>query len=130
MAHLFVFNACFTAVMSESSDQHPSTAKDDVPPYAEADVAREQEATSSHCYSIAAISIPPGRDGALEEFPREKLTLKDKLGEGQFGEVSAEVIFYMDKKTKKTQTLSHKRFNIDQDRYILFGILSFQPRVG
>lgn len=76
--------------MSESSDQHTSTTKDDVPPYAEADVAR-QKASSSHCYSIAAISMPPGRDGALEEFPREKLTFKDKLGKGQFGEVSAEV---------------------------------------
>ncbi|KAL1279890.1 hypothetical protein QQF64_014490 [Cirrhinus molitorella] len=26
-------------------------------------------------------------DGALEEFPRERLTFKEKLGEGQFGEV-------------------------------------------
>lgn len=77
--------------MTESSDQHPSTTKDDVPPYAEADVARQEKAMSAHCYSIAAISMPPGRDGALEEFPREKLTFKDKLGEGQFGEVSAGV---------------------------------------
>lgn len=76
--------------MSESSDQHTSGIKDDVPPYAEADVAR-QKASSNHCYSTAAISMPPGRDGALEEFPREKLTFKDKLGKGQFGEVSAEV---------------------------------------
>ncbi|TSS97520.1 Discoidin domain-containing receptor 2 [Bagarius yarrelli] len=75
------------AVMSESSEQPLPTNKDDIPPYAEADVAREQTATSSHCYSLAAISLPPGRDGALEEFPREKLTFKDKLGKGQFGEV-------------------------------------------
>lgn len=81
--------------MSESPDQHTSTTKDDVPPYAEADVARQQKATSSHCYSIAAISMPPGRDGALEEFPREKLTFKDKLGEGQFGEVSADMELYL-----------------------------------
>lgn len=45
--------------------------------------------------------MPPGRDGALEEFPRENLTFKDKLGEGQFGEVSAEVELFMDTHTKK-----------------------------
>ncbi|KAF7705883.1 discoidin domain-containing receptor 2 isoform X1 [Silurus meridionalis] len=75
------------AVMSDSSDRHTPSTKDDIPPYAEADVARQQNSTSSHCYSVAAISMPPGRDEALEEFPREKLTFKDKLGEGQFGEV-------------------------------------------
>lgn len=95
---LNIFNAWFAAVMSESSDPHTSITKDDVPPYAETDVARQQKATSSHCYSIATISMPPGRDGALEEFPREKLTFKDKLGEGQFGEVSAEVDLCMGKK--------------------------------
>lgn len=85
--------------MSELSDQHTSTTKEDVPPYAEADVASQENATSSHCYSIAAISMPPGRDGALEEFPREKLTFKDKLGEGQFGEVSGGGVLRGQKKT-------------------------------
>lgn len=94
--------------MSESSDHHTSVTKDDVPPYAEADVARQQKATSSHCYSIAAISMPPGRDGALEEFPREKLMFKDKLGEGQFGEVSAEVEICMNKKQTSSCNFTYR----------------------
>jgi len=28
-----------------------------------------------------------GTDSSMREFPREKLTFKEKLGEGQFGEV-------------------------------------------
>ncbi|XP_026876866.2 discoidin domain-containing receptor 2 [Electrophorus electricus] len=77
------------AVGSVSSQQILGDLPDMVPHYAEADVVRQQEVPSTRGYCIAAVGVPlaPGRDGALEEFPREKLTFKEKLGEGQFGEV-------------------------------------------
>ncbi|XP_062848997.1 discoidin domain-containing receptor 2 [Trichomycterus rosablanca] len=70
------------AVLTESTDRLPSDTEGDTSHRTE-----QQNVWSSHCYSITAISVPLGRDGALEEFPREKLTFKEKLGEGQFGEV-------------------------------------------
>ncbi|XP_041967458.1 discoidin domain-containing receptor 2 [Alosa sapidissima] len=73
---------------SSSSPQTSST--DDAPHYAEANIVSEGNiAAGSTSYSIAAVclTIPPGREGALEEFPRNQLTFKEKLGEGQFGEV-------------------------------------------
>ncbi|XP_072544419.1 discoidin domain-containing receptor 2 [Salminus brasiliensis] len=78
------------AVIAASSDEPPtSPAEEAAPHYAEADIVNQQEAVSSRGYSVTAVPVPlpPGRDGALEEFPREKLTFKEKLGEGQFGEV-------------------------------------------
>lgn len=69
----------------------PSTANptDEAPHYAEADIVSQQEAAGAHSYRVTVVNMPlsPGRDGALEEFPRERLTFKEKLGEGQFGEV-------------------------------------------
>ncbi|KAK7158777.1 hypothetical protein R3I94_005192 [Phoxinus phoxinus] len=71
---------------SEPSTGHPT---DEVPHYAEADIVAQQETTGAHSYRVTVVNMPlsPGRDGALEEFPRERLTFKEKLGEGQFGEV-------------------------------------------
>ncbi|XP_067310351.1 discoidin domain-containing receptor 2 isoform X2 [Pseudorasbora parva] len=68
---------------SEPSTTHPT---EEVPHYAEADIVSQQEA---HSYRVTVVNMPlsPGRDGALEEFPRERLIFKEKLGEGQFGEV-------------------------------------------
>uniref|UniRef100_A0A8C1P9X1 receptor protein-tyrosine kinase n=1 Tax=Cyprinus carpio TaxID=7962 RepID=A0A8C1P9X1_CYPCA len=59
------------------------------PHYAETDIVSQQEAAGAHSYRVTVVNMPlsPGRDGALEEFPRERLTFKEKLGEGQFGEV-------------------------------------------
>ncbi|XP_063074829.1 discoidin domain-containing receptor 2 [Engraulis encrasicolus] len=65
-------------------------ADDNAPHYAEANIVSEANVSSgSTSYSMAAVclAIPPGREGALEEFPRDQLTFKEKLGEGQFGEV-------------------------------------------
>ncbi|XP_028832367.1 discoidin domain-containing receptor 2 isoform X2 [Denticeps clupeoides] len=65
------------------------SAADEVPHYAEADIVNQHSAATRSSYSVAAVNmaVPPGREGALEEFPREQLTFKQKLGEGQFGEV-------------------------------------------
>uniref|UniRef100_A0AAR2IN53 receptor protein-tyrosine kinase n=1 Tax=Pygocentrus nattereri TaxID=42514 RepID=A0AAR2IN53_PYGNA len=76
------------SAIASSSDESPAGHADDAPHYAEADIVSQQP-VSSRGYSVAVVTVPlpPGRDGALEEFPREKLTFKEKLGEGQFGEV-------------------------------------------
>ncbi|XP_076829803.1 discoidin domain-containing receptor 2 isoform X2 [Brachyhypopomus gauderio] len=77
------------AAAEASSEQTLPDLPDAVPHYAEADVVKDQEAPGALGYRITAVGVPlaPGRDGALEEFPREKLTFREKLGEGQFGEV-------------------------------------------
>ncbi|XP_019386264.1 PREDICTED: discoidin domain-containing receptor 2 [Crocodylus porosus] len=60
-----------------------------VPHYAEADIVNLQGVTGSNTYSVPAITMDllSGKDVAVEEFPRKLLTFKEKLGEGQFGEV-------------------------------------------
>lgn len=76
---------------SKSSTAHPT---DEAPHYAEADIVSQQEAAGAHSYRVTVVNMPlsPGRDGALEEFPRDRLTFKQKLGEGQFGEVGGTVL--------------------------------------
>nr|XP_055058852.1 discoidin domain-containing receptor 2 isoform X2 [Misgurnus anguillicaudatus] len=71
---------------SEPPTAHPT---DEIPHYAETDIVSQVEAAGFHSYRIPVVNMPlsPGRDVALEEFPRERLTFKEKLGEGQFGEV-------------------------------------------
>lgn len=48
-----------------------------------------QGVTGSNTYSVPAITMDllSGKDVAVAEFPRKLLTFKEKLGEGQFGEV-------------------------------------------
>ncbi|NXE17510.1 DDR2 protein, partial [Ardeotis kori] len=60
-----------------------------VPHYAEADIVNLQGVTGSNTYSVPALTMDllSGKDVAVEEFPRKLLTFKEKLGEGQFGEV-------------------------------------------
>uniref|UniRef100_H3AVY8 Discoidin domain-containing receptor 2 n=2 Tax=Latimeria chalumnae TaxID=7897 RepID=H3AVY8_LATCH len=60
-----------------------------VPHYAEADIVNLQGVTGSNTYAVPAITMDllSGKDVAVEEFPRNLLTFKEKLGEGQFGEV-------------------------------------------
>lgn len=67
-----------------------TVAQDGVPHYAEADVVNLQGVTGSNTYAIPALTMDllSGKDVAVEEFPRKMLTFKEKLGEGQFGEVS------------------------------------------
>ena len=61
-----------------------------VPHYAEADIVNLQGVTGGNTYSVPAVTMDllSGKDVAVEEFPRKLLTFKEKLGEGQFGEVS------------------------------------------
>ncbi|XP_068196579.1 discoidin domain-containing receptor 2-like [Antennarius striatus] len=62
---------------------------DGAPHYAEADIVSLQASPGSSTYSITAVnmSLFSGSDSSMREFPRQKLTFKEKLGEGQFGEV-------------------------------------------
>ncbi|XP_037537207.1 discoidin domain-containing receptor 2-like [Nematolebias whitei] len=62
---------------------------DSAPHYAEADIISVQESSDSGTFSITAASnnLITGAESAMREFPRENLTFKEKLGEGQFGEV-------------------------------------------
>uniref|UniRef100_A0A673AJD3 receptor protein-tyrosine kinase n=1 Tax=Sphaeramia orbicularis TaxID=375764 RepID=A0A673AJD3_9TELE len=62
---------------------------DAAPHYAEADIISLQESSDSSTYSITAVNMNlfAGTDSSMREFPRNKLTFKEKLGEGQFGEV-------------------------------------------
>lgn len=60
-----------------------------MPHYAEADIVNLQGVTGGNTYSVPALTMDllSGKDVAVEEFPRKLLTFKEKLGEGQFGEV-------------------------------------------
>ncbi|KAF7241301.1 Discoidin domain-containing receptor 2 [Varanus komodoensis] len=60
-----------------------------VPHYAEADIVNLQGVTGSNTYSVPALTMDllSGKDVAVPEFPRKLLTFREKLGEGQFGEV-------------------------------------------
>uniref|UniRef100_A0A8C4ZM09 receptor protein-tyrosine kinase n=1 Tax=Gadus morhua TaxID=8049 RepID=A0A8C4ZM09_GADMO len=60
-----------------------------VPHYAEADIVNLQGVSGNNTYAVPALASPgPGADGGpLPELPRQCLVFKEKLGEGQFGEV-------------------------------------------
>lgn len=60
-----------------------------VPHYAEADIVSLQGVSGNNTYAVPALaSSSPGADSSpLPELPRQYLIFKEKLGEGQFGEV-------------------------------------------
>ncbi|XP_055083650.1 epithelial discoidin domain-containing receptor 1 isoform X3 [Periophthalmus magnuspinnatus] len=60
-----------------------------VPHYAEADIVSLQGVSGNNTYAVPALtSASPGADATpLPELPRHCLVFKEKLGEGQFGEV-------------------------------------------
>ncbi|XP_009318960.1 PREDICTED: discoidin domain-containing receptor 2 [Pygoscelis adeliae] len=68
---------------------HGASGSEGVPHYAEADIVNLQGVTGGNTYSVPALTMDllSGKDVAVEEFPRKLLTFKEKLGEGQFGEV-------------------------------------------
>lgn len=68
----------------------PPGFQNNVPHYAEADIINLQGVTGGNTYAVPAIAVDAltGKDMALGEFPRERLLFREKLGEGQFGEVS------------------------------------------
>uniref|UniRef100_A0A8P4GH54 Discoidin domain-containing receptor 2 n=2 Tax=Dicentrarchus labrax TaxID=13489 RepID=A0A8P4GH54_DICLA len=77
---------CKLPEFAQSSEE---PAQDGVPHYAEADIVNLQGVTGSNTYAIPAVTMDllSGKDVVVEEFPRKLLTFKEKLGEGQFGEV-------------------------------------------
>lgn len=64
--------------------------QNNVPHYAETDIVNLQGVTGNNTYSVPAITVDSltKKDISIAEFPRHQLQLKEKLGEGQFGEVS------------------------------------------
>ncbi|XP_041847424.1 discoidin domain-containing receptor 2 [Melanotaenia boesemani] len=74
---------------SSTSCRALAAGSDSAPHYAEADIISLQESSNSSTCSIPAVNISlfAGTDSSMREFPREKLVYKEKLGEGQFGEV-------------------------------------------
>lgn len=67
----------------------PPGFQNNVPHYAEADIINLQGVTGGNTYAVPAIAVDAlaSKDMALGEFPRERLLFREKLGEGQFGEV-------------------------------------------
>ncbi|XP_016897757.1 discoidin domain-containing receptor 2 [Cynoglossus semilaevis] len=63
-----------------------TSGSDGAPHYAEADIVSLQE-TQDVNKSAINMDLFAGTDSSMKEFPRHKLTFKEKLGEGQFGEV-------------------------------------------
>ncbi|XP_015211166.1 discoidin domain-containing receptor 2 isoform X1 [Lepisosteus oculatus] len=74
---------------SGAAKSSQACAQEGVPHYAEADIVNLQGVTGSNTYAVPAVTMDllSGKDVAVEEFPRKRLTFKEKLGEGQFGEV-------------------------------------------
>ncbi|NXK54641.1 DDR2 protein, partial [Chauna torquata] len=81
----------------------PASGPEGVPHYAEADIVNLQGVTGGNTYSVPALTMDllSGKDVAVEEFPRKLLTFKEKLGEGQFGEVHLCEVEGMEKFTDK-----------------------------
>ncbi|KAK7933627.1 hypothetical protein WMY93_004523 [Mugilogobius chulae] len=59
------------------------------PHYAETDIVRLQGVTGSNMYAVPALTVDSltRKDISAAEFPRHRLLFREKLGEGQFGEV-------------------------------------------
>ncbi|XP_020656591.3 discoidin domain-containing receptor 2 isoform X1 [Pogona vitticeps] len=63
--------------------------QNNVPHYAETDIVSLQGVTGNNTYAVPAITVDSltKKDISVAEFPRDQLQFKEKLGEGQFGEV-------------------------------------------
>uniref|UniRef100_A0A8C6TJX6 receptor protein-tyrosine kinase n=1 Tax=Neogobius melanostomus TaxID=47308 RepID=A0A8C6TJX6_9GOBI len=59
------------------------------PHYAETDIVSLQGVTGSNMYAVPALTVDSltRKDISAAEFPRHRLLFREKLGEGQFGEV-------------------------------------------
>ncbi|KAI1882888.1 hypothetical protein AGOR_G00239540 [Albula goreensis] len=97
--------AAGTSGVSKSAQ---ASGQDGVPHYAEADIVNLQGVTGSNTYSVPALTMDllSGKDVAVGEFPRKLLTFKEKLGEGQFGEVHL-------CEAERTEDLMDKDFSFD-----------------
>lgn len=83
-----------TAAAAAAGVAAAAAVQDGAPHYAEAHIVNLQGVTGSNTYAIPALAMDllSGKDVAVEEFPRKMLTFKEKLGEGQFGEVGARLL--------------------------------------
>uniref|UniRef100_A0A8D2KUE8 Epithelial discoidin domain-containing receptor 1 n=1 Tax=Varanus komodoensis TaxID=61221 RepID=A0A8D2KUE8_VARKO len=81
--------ACGAGYMEPEAAASQPGFQNNVPHYAEADIINLQGVTGGNTYAVPAVAVDAltGKDMALGEFPRERLIFKEKLGEGQFGEV-------------------------------------------
>ncbi|XP_062829753.1 epithelial discoidin domain-containing receptor 1 isoform X2 [Anolis carolinensis] len=81
--------ACGADYMEPETANCQPGFQNNVPHYAEADIINLQGVTGGNTYAVPAVAVDAltGKDMALGEFPRERLIFKEKLGEGQFGEV-------------------------------------------
>nr|XP_006123777.1 discoidin domain-containing receptor 2-like [Pelodiscus sinensis] len=63
--------------------------QNNVPHYAETDIVSLQGVTGNNMYAVPALTVDSltKKDISVGEFPWQQLRLKEKLGEGQFGEV-------------------------------------------
>lgn len=84
-------NVCAsTAGLSQSL---ASSAPESAPHYAAADIISLQELSDGGAFiTSASMNLFAGVDSSLREFPRDRLSFKEKLGEGQFGEVLSSFI--------------------------------------
>uniref|UniRef100_A0A670YVL9 receptor protein-tyrosine kinase n=1 Tax=Pseudonaja textilis TaxID=8673 RepID=A0A670YVL9_PSETE len=82
-------SACGIDYMQPELAASQPSFQNNVPHYAEADIINLQGVTGGNTYAVPAVAVDAlaGKDMALGEFPRERLIFKEKLGEGQFGEV-------------------------------------------
>ncbi|CAM4655033.1 unnamed protein product [Lepidochelys olivacea] len=82
-------DACSGDYMEPDPAGGQAAAQNNVPHYAEADIINLQGVTGGNTYAVPAVAVDAlaGKDMALGEFPRGRLLFKEKLGEGQFGEV-------------------------------------------
>lgn len=90
-------NKIISSGPSTSSRAVAITASESAPHYAEADIISLQESSDGSTHSITGVDINPftGADSSMQEFPRQKLTFKEKLGEGQFGEVHSVLLLLL-----------------------------------
>ncbi|XP_019357552.1 PREDICTED: epithelial discoidin domain-containing receptor 1 isoform X2 [Gavialis gangeticus] len=82
-------SACSSDYMEPDSSGALAPVPNNVPHYAEADIINLQGVTGGNTYAMPAVAVDAlaAKDVALAEFPRGRLRFKEKLGEGQFGEV-------------------------------------------
>ncbi|NWW67371.1 DDR2 protein, partial [Ifrita kowaldi] len=110
-----------------SGPAKPSQASipEGVPHYAEADIVNLQGVTGGNTYSVPALTMDllSGKDVAVEEFPRKLLTFKEKLGEGQFGEVHLCEVEGMEKFTGKDFALEGLDGNSDHPMLVAVKML-------
>uniref|UniRef100_A0A6Q2Y7Q8 receptor protein-tyrosine kinase n=1 Tax=Esox lucius TaxID=8010 RepID=A0A6Q2Y7Q8_ESOLU len=69
---------------------YPALSPPSVPHYAEADIVSLQGVSGNNTYAVPALSSPSPTAAdcsPLPDLPRQCLVFKEKLGEGQFGEV-------------------------------------------